>query len=73
VHSFRSLRQSARLYADIADTWQTPGTNGLGVKQIIDFWGTNPQFAKLRNGLPQGTVSSIQACHKSCLDYCCEY
>ena len=45
---------SARLWDDISDSWNQPEGNGVGVKNIIDFWGQNPQLATLRNTLPPG-------------------
>ena len=45
---------SARLWDDISDSWNQPEGNGVGVKNIIDFWSKNPQFASLRNNLPPG-------------------
>lgn len=34
---------------DISDSWNQPEGNGVGVKNYIDFWAKNPQFANIRN------------------------
>jgi hypothetical protein len=46
----------ARLWDDISDSWNQPVGNGAGVKNYIDFWAKNPQFAALRNGLRPGQI-----------------
>jgi hypothetical protein len=55
LHAIAATCNSARLYADIADTWVDQGGH-QGVKNIIEFWQKNPQFASLRNSLPPGTT-----------------
>lgn len=54
LHDIAATCQSARLYSDIADSWQDAGNHG--VKNIIDFWAKNPQFASLRNSLQHSAV-----------------
>ena len=54
LHQIASVCSSARLWDDISDSWNQPEGNGAGVKNIIDFWAKNPQFAALRNNLPVG-------------------
>ena len=54
LHQIAATCDSARLWDDISDSWNQPSGNGVGVKNIIDFWAANGQFAALRNGLPKG-------------------
>lgn len=56
LHQIAETCNSARLYADIADTWQDASGGNHGIKNIMDFWTKNPQFATLRNSLAPGTV-----------------
>lgn len=56
LHQIASTCDSARLWMDISDSWNQPLGNGVGVKNIIDFWAANPQFATLRNALPPGAT-----------------
>lgn len=56
LHDIAATCQSARVYSDIADTWQDSSGGNHGVKNIIDFWTKNPQFAALRNSLPPASV-----------------
>lgn len=55
LHQIAATCDSARLWMDISDSWNQPTGNGVGVKNVIDFWAANPQLADLRNGLPAGT------------------
>ena len=45
---------SGRLWDDISDSWNQPQGNGAGVKNIIDYWALNPQFATVQNGPTAG-------------------
>jgi hypothetical protein len=54
LHAIAETCDSARLWDDISDSWNQPMGNGAGVKNYIDFWAKNPQFAELRNGLANG-------------------
>jgi hypothetical protein len=47
LHEVAKACDSARLYMDINDSW-------AAILKIISFWQANPQFAELRNTLPQG-------------------
>jgi hypothetical protein len=55
LHQIAATCDSARVWMDISDSWNQPEGNGVGVKNIIDFWAKNPQLAALRNGLPKGS------------------
>jgi len=46
LHAIAKACNSARLYVDISDSW-------AAILKIISFWQANPQFAALRNSLPQ--------------------
>eukprot|EP01050_Picozoa_sp_SAG11_P022623 SAG11_NODE_4321_length_1949_cov_1.281622_3_plen_80_part_00 len=52
LHEVAKACTSARLYSDISDSWAQKGDGGI--KEIIEFWQKNPQFAELRNKLPPG-------------------
>jgi len=54
LHDVAANCNSSRMFNDIADVWQSPTKQG--VKDIIDFWFANPQFAALRNSLPSAQV-----------------
>ena len=56
LHQIASTCDSARMWMDISDSWNQPTGNGVGVKNVIDFWAANPQLAELRNGLPKGAT-----------------
>jgi alpha-galactosidase len=47
LHAIAKACNSARLYMDINDSWSA-------ILKIISFWQANPQFAELRNTLPEG-------------------
>mmetsp|Transcript_70538 Transcript_70538/g.131957 ORF Transcript_70538/g.131957 Transcript_70538/m.131957 type:complete len:464 (-) Transcript_70538:24-1415(-) len=50
LHQIAEYCDSSRIYWDICDAWQS--ANGRqGVKNIIDFWMTNPQLAQVKNTL----------------------
>lgn len=56
LHQIAATCNSARIYSDIADTWQDESGGHHGVKDIMEFWKKNPQLASLRNELPRGTL-----------------
>lgn len=60
LHDVAKHCNSARLWADIADTWQTPGLNGRGIK----VWPQNLVFTVHSIGSPCTLVvaQSFTAC-----------
>mmetsp|Transcript_64882 Transcript_64882/g.154945 ORF Transcript_64882/g.154945 Transcript_64882/m.154945 type:complete len:470 (+) Transcript_64882:84-1493(+) len=51
LHMIAEYCDSSRIYNDICDAWEG-GKTLQGVKNIIDFWMTNPQLAEVKNSLP---------------------
>ena len=58
---------SARVWDDISDAWNQPEGNGVGVKNYLDFFASNPQLALLRNSLPPAFArppTRSRRCHR---------
>jgi len=60
LHYIAENCHSARMYSDIADTWDDSSGGNHGVKNIINFWTQNPQLAAFRNSFLRPSGPSRQ-------------